>query len=382
MWDRSYRWQQRGRVTTGVVVLFTLGIVFALLTKTSAAHRLHAGASELASEVLLPDRQIIEAQVPASLKCQVGTLVYRERQDGIAQVIGRVVQVAALEPDQTHVVIRLSSASAELARHGGVLKGAPSALSLGEAARLLVSPDTPFDEMMMARDQIWPSVRTNLVPEIMNDLIREISAELANPSPENEALFERVAAYLHQAIEPLEGEFVERLAKRAWVIVGMQGFVSGTLRSKTPAPKQEGDNPAAHPFLSEKSSQALKAALEEEALAFWKEHRGHIVDAFKNALNAHRQDFEKAFQDRWSETLYERVIVPAWQVGQPKVIESIEGYVRDFASRRLFTKQGGPRLLFAYILRGYLDISASPLLILAAATDQHSDKITYEPLMR
>ena len=106
-----------------------------------------------------------------------------------------------------------------------------------------------------------------------------------------------------------------------------------------------------------------QAALEEEVVAFWKDNRPQIVEAFKNAVDG-GQDFEVAFQERWSGTLYERVIVPAWRA-QGKVIESIEEYVRDFASRRLVTNQGGPRLLFAYILRSYLDISVCAIADIA-----------------
>ena len=71
--------------------------------------------------------------------------------------------------------------------------------------------------------------------------------------------------------------------------------------------------------------------------------------------------------------------MPAWLRGEDKVIASIETYVTDFAQRRLVTQQGGPRLIFAYLLRSFLDISDAPLLIFAPSGD--SDQVIYEPLL-
>ena len=379
-------------------MLLSLASAWVLLAGTSAARRTQDGARDLAGELLWPARQMIEVPVPAELRTQVGTLVYREREDGIAQVIGRVVAVHPEDHGQVRLVMRLSAMNTINSHRGGILKGAPAALSLRDAVQLLVSPNTPSEEAMLARDMIWPSIRTNILPEIADGLIREISADLANPVPEDAELLKRLVENLHQAIEPLENGLVERLAKRAWDIVGAQGLASGALRAKVNDAKATGTSVAAwwsrligseqnsdatdQPFLSEKTSQALKTALEEEALVFWKDNRAQIAEAFKNAVHERRQDFEVAFKERWSGALYERVVVPAWRTGQAKVIESIEGYVSDFAERCLLTNQGGPRLLFAYILRSYLDISVAPLLILAPGADGHSDHVIYEPLLR
>jgi hypothetical protein len=398
MWDRSYRWQRDVRLVAGVVVLLSLTGASVLLARTSAAHRTRDGARDLASELLSPDRQIIEVQVPAALRTQVGTLVYREREDGISQVIGRVVAVHAEGQDQVTIVIRQSATSTSLLHRGGILKGAPAALGLRDAVRLLVSPNTPSEEAMIARDMIWPSIRTNVLPRIVDGLVREISADLADPGPEDAELLKRLVENLHQIIESFENDLVERLAKRTWDIVGAQGLASGVLRAKANDAKAKDANVADfwswlignkgksdatdRPFLSEKTRQALTVALEDEAVGFWKDNRAQIVEAFKNAIDARRQDFEAAFNERWSGALYERVIVPAWRTGQAKVIESIESYVSDFSARRLLTNQGGPRLLFAYILRSYLDISVAPLLILTPAADGHSDQVIYEPLLQ
>ena len=398
MWDRSYRWQRHIRLAAGLGVLLSLMVASMLLARTSAANRTQEGARNLAGELLWPSRQMIEVQVPAELRTQVGTLVYREREDGIAQVIGRVVAVGPEDHGQVRLAIRLSAMNTDISHRGGILKGAPAALSLRDAVQLLVSPNMPSEEAMMARDMIWPSIRTYVLPEIADGLIREISADLADPGPEDAELLKRLVENLHQAIEPLENDLVERLARRAWDIVGAQGLASGALRAKLNDAKAKGASVADwlsrligneekadstdRPFLSEKTSQALKAALEEEALEFWKDNRAQIVEAFKNAVGERRQDFELAVKDRWSGALYERVIAPAWQTGQVKVIESIENYVRDFARRCLLTNQGGPRLLFAYVLRSYLDISVAPLLVLAPPADGHTDQVIYEALLR
>jgi hypothetical protein len=397
MWDRSNRWQSYVRLTAGAVVLLLLCGTVIAIAGTSAAHRARNGARDFASDLLWPARQMIDVRVPAELQTQVGTLVYRQRQDGMAQVIGRVASQHAEAPGHVRIVIRLSE-PAGIRQHGGILKGAPAALSLRDAVRLLVSPDTPADEAAIARDMIWPSIKANVVPGIVDALIREVSADLADPGPEDEELFKRFVSTFHEAIEPLENDLVERLAKRAWGTVGLQLLASGARRQTAGEEKDKArnvpewwslllgkkgtDEAADRPILSPKSSESLKAALEEEIIAFWKDHRTTIVEALKNAVDERRSDFEAAFRERWSGALYDRVVMPAWLGAQAKVMESVEDYVRDFAKRRLLNRQGGPRLLFAYILRSYLDISVATLLMLAPSAGDGSDHVTYESLLQ
>jgi len=397
MWDRSYRWQRHVRVAAGCAVILALIVAAVMLSGTSAAARTRAGARDLARELFSPAEQIIRMDVPAALLPRVGTLVYRQREDGVAQVIGRVVEVKAAERDQVALTIRLSAPSASLSRGGGVIKGAPAALSMRDAVRLLVSPNTPDEEALLARDAIWPSIRTNLVPEIMNGLVREISKDLADPSPEDAELLKRFAGSLHEALAPLEEQLVQRLAGKAWDVVGVQGLAGGALRATTGNAVtlagsitswwswfqgQETDKDAPpRPFLSEKMSADLKVALEAEVLKFWDENRAQIVEAFKKSVDSQRGDFEKAFTDRWSGRLYDRVIEPAWQAHQDQVLASVETYVRSFTERRLLTKDGGPRLQFAFILRSYLDISTAPLLVLAPA-EGDSKRFVYQPFLQ
>jgi hypothetical protein len=95
-----------------------------------------------------------------------------------------------------------------------------------------------------------------------------------------------------------------------------------------------------------------------------------------------RPDFEAAFEERWAGKLFERAIVPAWQAGEQQVLESVQEYANDFAARRLLTKAGGPRLLFAYALRSSLEISDDPLLIFTPGTGGKPGRVVYESLVR
>lgn len=396
MWDRSYRWQRQVRIAAGSAVILALILAAVILSGTSAAARTRAGARDLARELFSPAEQIIRVEVPASLLPRVGTLVYQQREDGVAQVIGRVVEVEPAKRDQVALTIRLSAPSASLARGGGVIHGAPAALSMRDAVRLLVSPNTPDEEALLARDAIWPSVRKNLVPEIMNGLVREISHDLADPSPEDAELLKRFATTLHESLAPLEEQLVQRMAGKAWDVVGVQGLAGGAIRATTgnaaslagsiaawwswfQGEETDKDAPP-RPFLSEKMSADLKVALEAEVIKFWGENREQIVAALEKTIDTHRADFDQAFTDRWSGRLYERVIEPAWQAHQDQVLVSVETYVRSFTERRLLTKDGGPRLKFAFLLRSYLDISTSPLLVVSPA-EGDLRQFVYQPFL-
>jgi len=175
MWDRSYRWQSYVRLIAGVGVLLLLCGTLTLLGGTSTSERVQEGARDLARNLLWPSGHLMHARVPADLQTQVGTLVYSDRKDGVAQVIGRVASMHVDKTGQQIIAIRLSEAM-DGAQHGGVLKGIPAALSLRDAVRLLVSPDTPDDEAAIARDKIWPGVRTNVIPNIVDALVREVPA--------------------------------------------------------------------------------------------------------------------------------------------------------------------------------------------------------------
>jgi hypothetical protein len=400
MWNRSYRWQRRLRVGTGIAVLCCLVVGLVLVANTSAARRARAGAEDLAGELRDAPERIINVAVPASLEPRVGTLVYQERADGGSNVIGRVVGIAPQGAEQVELTIRLMSSLAGGANAGGVLKGAPSSLDLRDALRLLVTPGTPAEEAIRARDTIWPSVQAHVLPGMIDGLIATTSEELGSLDQQDEALFAKSISRLREALTPFEDELVDRWAKRTWDTVGMQGLAAGILR-QTAGEMQNQSASAARwwwrllgnktepagkaverPFFSDETREELRAALEQETYDYWQENREAIIRAVRQVIAERRPDFEAAFKDRWAGLLYEKAILPAWESGQDQVLESVQTYANDFASRRLLTSEGGPRLMFAYALRSSLKISSDPLLLFVPGKGDAVDGVTFEPLLR
>ena len=115
------------------------------------------------------------AHVPRDLRTRTGTFVYLRQADGSAHVMGRVVSVQASDDRWDDIRIRILSASADEFNSGGVLKGAPASLDLRDALTLMVSPDTLDEEALLARQAIWPSVRLNILPNLVDALIREVA---------------------------------------------------------------------------------------------------------------------------------------------------------------------------------------------------------------
>ncbi len=176
----------------------------------------------------------------------------------------------------------------------------------------------------------------------------------------------------------------------------MQGLAGGAIRATTGNAaslagsisawwswfqgEESDENAPPRPFLSEKISAELRVALESEVIKFWEENREQIVEAFKKSIDAQRGEFDKAFTERWSGRLYDRVIEPAWLSHQDDVLSSVEGYVRSFTERRLVTQEGGPRLKFAFLLRSYLEISTAPLLVVSPG-ESDSGQFVYQPYL-
>jgi hypothetical protein len=150
----------------------------------------------------------------------------------------------------------------------------------------------------------------------------------------------------------------------------VKDWVKGIWGNKEETPKESRD------FLSDEKKIALRLALEEEAMKFWDDHRKEIVEAVGKIIGERKDDFAKAFNERWGPRLYEKAVVPAWFDGERSVIKAAEAYAMDFANRRLLTREGGPRLLLAHALRGALNISDSPLLVIAAS-DKPGVKFEY-----
>jgi hypothetical protein len=394
MWNRSYRWQRRARVGAGMLTL--VGILSGLwwLRDAVGVRRAAQGAGELAAELASGQESLVEVTVPSSLGVRAGALVYAERPDGIARVIGRVSSVEASSSDTSLIRLRLLSDAAEA---GGTLKGASATLDLRTAMRLLITPDAPDDEAQLARDAIWPTIRAHVAPRMVDALVREVSQGAATLDAGDRALVAASVEALRSSLKPLENELVARLAERAKDAIGVKGIASGVWRTTSDGVRNSGAAVAdfwrwtigrdAHgeridrSFFSEETSQALAAALEEESRQFWRDHHAEVIGALTKVAADHRDDFASAFNERWATRLYDRVVLPAWLAGQDRVIESVQAYTNDFAARRLLASDGGPRLLFAYALRCALGISDSPLLIFAPDSQAAPGRIVYQSLI-
>ena len=379
MWNHSYHWQRNARLAAGTTVLGLLLTSVMVLGRTSPAERRgpeRATSREMGSGA----EHLVQVAVPASLFALQGTLVYLERDEGVAQVIGRVVAVEAGDRDRVQLSIRLlAPASSETT--GGILRGAPASLDLRDAVRLLISPNTPNEEAFLARDTIWPSVRANVLPVMIDALVAETSKNLTTLDQQDQALLRKSLEQLRDELKPLEEELINRLAMRTWEIVGAKGLAAGIWRTTATDiqnktlpladlwwqvfGRQRNTTMLSRPFFSDEMNQALQEALEEETLTFWKERREAILDAVARVIRERRPEFEAAFRERWAGALYEHAVVPAWLAGQDKVLAAVQEYANDFAARRLLTEQGGPRLLFAHALRSSLKISDTPLLVFA-----------------
>ena len=212
-----------------MLVALLAGVAFVSLT--AQGRRARAGAGDLLAEVRSTSEHTIDVDVPADLHARTGTLVYLEHDDGVAQVVGRVAAVRATNPNRVTLEIRLTAPLAGARSHGGILKGAAASLDLRDALRLLVSPDTIDKELLLARDVIWPSVQENVLPDLMDGLIRETVKEFASPDQQDADLLANSMAGLRETLQPLEDELLDRLTKRAWDVVGIPGVAAGIWRS-------------------------------------------------------------------------------------------------------------------------------------------------------
>jgi hypothetical protein len=397
MWDRSYRWELRARAAAGCVAVATVLAALIGFTLTDTASRIAAAALEIRSEIWPGDDSRIFAMVPAILSARPGNLVHLERADGESQAIGRVVRATASSDGQVRLEIKLVPSAKGLMRGGGVLKGAPPTIGFEQSMRLLVAPDRPGDEVLRARNAIWPVIERNVLPELTRKLVREaklIAENLDSQDPEGLA---KVLHELHDELAPLEEELADRLTNRAWQEIGVTGLAGGVWRVTTTEILNSGknvrdwlwqqfggegkDDRVEREFLSNQRKKALRAAIEDEAAIFWRDHRNDILALLEHALAQRGNYLAKSFRESWGPGLYERAFKPAWLAGEADVIRAVEEYADDFARRRLVTQQGSPRLLFAHALRSALQISKAPLLLLIPSDPTGDGQIVYQPLV-
>lgn len=380
MWDRSLRWQRVARMVAGGGACVALLAGLGALSTTEAAGRANAGIAEISREAQPDADSRVVCTVPAALAVRPGVLVYREQADGSGEIVGRVVAVAPVAGGN-EVTVLLTPAAAGAMSKGGRLRGAEPTLSVEHAFRLLVSPEIPRDEAGRARDAIWPAIETHILPGLKERLTREVTQSFDKLDPEDAELLNATMADLRTELAPLEEELLNKLANRAWQVIGVSGVAEGVLRKAADGAgnsyndvkdwvkgwwgNEEKSEEANRDFLSEEKATALRIALEEEVEAYLKEHENEIKEKLNKVSNNRKAEFIQKFETKWGPKLYENAVVPAWLEGEDGVLEAAESYAEDFARRRLLTTKGGPRLLLAYALRSSLEITADPLLVIA-----------------
>ncbi len=381
MWDRSYRWQRLTRIAAGTSCIVAGVVAVAVLAQNPAFARGMEAASEIGREIRPDADSRITLEMPVSLGARPGVLVYRERQDGAAEVVGRVTGIGDAREGSRPVIILLAPAAAGLMRGGGRVKGATPAVSLEDAVRLLLAPGVPRDEAVIARDALWPALEKHVMPGVTSRVEAELSRAVADLDKDDAELLTGALDEIHKELAPLEEKLLNKLAERAWGVVGVKGVAEGVLRKSADTMGNAakgavdwvkglwGDNNKSErnerDFLSDQTKLALRLAMEEEVVKFWEDNRAEIVETTGKVLAARKEEFAAAWNKRWAPRLYERAIEPGWLEGEKEVLKAAENYANDFARRRLLTAGGGPRLLLAFALRGALQISDSPLLVIS-----------------
>ena len=394
MWDRSYRWQRLARIVAGCIALVALFSVTAVVSQTEAAGRASAGVAEIGREAAPDQASQVVCQVPHELGTSRGVLVYREGDDGKAEIVGRVIDVSVINESTDEITVLLTPAQAGAMAKGGKLRGAAPTISVEHAFRLIISPDIPREEAIIARDTIWPAINEHVLPDLKERLTNEVTRSFEDLDEEDTKLLNETVDDLRSELSELEEALLNRLANRAWEVIGVSGVAEGVLRKASDGAgntvndvkdwvkgwfgKEESSEETNRDFLTEERATALRIALEEEVEAFIAENHTDIEEAFNKVLNKRKVDFIAKFEEKWGPKLYEKALVPSWMDNERYVLDAAESYANDFAKRRLLTSEGGPRLLLAYALRSSLNITNEPLLVIKP---DNSGEVKYEWIM-
>lgn len=394
MWDRSYRWQRLARIGAGTAAVIAVLLGLSMAGQTEAAERAADGIREIGREASPDTEAQVVARVPAELGVRKGVLVYREGDAGRAEIVGRVIRVNRHDGDD-EITILLTPASAGAMAGGGKVRGAAPTLTVEHAFRLIISPDIPREEATIARDKLWPAIEEHVLPGLKERITKEVTESFDNLDDEDRELLDSTIEDLRSELEELEEELINRLANRAWEVIGVSGVAEGVVRkAKDGADNtykdvkdwvkgwwsdEEKSEKANRDFLSEEKATALRIALEEEVQSFVEENDEELKRAFNKVINERRRDFIEKFETKWGPKLYENALVPSWFEGEAGVLVAAEEYANDFARRRLLTSEGGPRLLLAYALRTSLEITRDPLLVIEPS--ENGGRVDYEWIM-
>lgn len=394
MWDRSYRWQRMARVVAGVGVVAALVIGVATVSRTEAAGRAADGVREISRETAPDTDSTVICNVPVELGVRKGGLVYREGQGGKAEIVGRVIKVGEASAGAQEITVLLTPTAAGAMARGGKLRGAEPTASVEDAFRLLISPNIPREEAKIARDTLWPAIEKHVLPKLKERVTKEVTESFDNLDDDDRDLLDKSVKELRVEMVALEEELLNRLANRAWEVIGVSGVAEGILRKSGDAAgntygkvrkwvkswwgDEEEEAAKESDFLTEERAAALRIAMEQEVEAFLKEKDKEIKEKFNKVLNNRRAEFIEKFETKWGPKLYENALVPSWLEGEEGVLEAAEEYANDFAQRRLLTPQGGPKLLLAYALRSSLGITQDPLLVIKP---ELTGKVEFEWIM-
>lgn len=397
MWDRSYRWQRFARVTAGCLAVGALIFGAAVFSQTPAAERASAGVSEISREMTPAGDSLVVAEVPSDLSARRGVLVHREGEQGKAAIVGRVIGVEPAGEGLDRITILLTPEAAGAMANGGKVRGAKPTMTVEHAFRLIISPDIPREEGVIARDTLWPAIEEHVLPGLKERVTKELTESFDDLDAEDAALLDDTIKDLRVETRDLEEKLINRLANRAWEVIGVGGVAEGVLRKAGDGASntysdvknwveswwsddQDGER-ANRDFLSKEKAQALRIALEEEVQDFIEENDTEIKRAFNKVLNERRAEFVRQFETKWGPKLYEKALVPSWFEGEAGVLEAAEVYANDFARRRLLTSEGGPRLLLAYALRTSLDITRDPLIVIEPSRIDIDGRVEFEWIM-
>lgn len=379
MWNRSTKWQRVARTASAIATLACVGVGVAWASSNTSVQRAADGLVEIARETNPDASSVFTCDVPNDLNTKVGTLVYIEDDTGAGSIVGRVVRIES-GTDTDRISVLLTPDATGVMTQGGQLLGATPTKSVESAFRLLISPDIPREEAKIARDAIWPAVAKAVMPSLLNRVEEQVMDGLRDPDEEDLAIVTTIMETLRKDLAEHEEAILNRLAEKAWEIIGVWGVTEGIWRKASDAAGNKYDDvkewvkglwggeeeteERERDFLSDEKKTELREALEAEVLAYWEDNRDDISKKASAAFESASADIRKSLEDKWGPKLFQNAVIPAWLAGEKEVFKAAEKYAADFARRRLLTENGSPRLLLAYALRSALEITDDPLLVI------------------
>lgn len=386
MWNRTSPKQRAARVVTGGVVVAACVVVPFTLDGPGNPIVMAGHVKSVAMGVLDDEGRILaidfEGMDPASLRTDgeaslSGTVVYAEGPDGAGIIIGSIV-----ERDGGYAVA-LRQDVADQYRGKSELLYARPIFDVREAIELICAPGGAIAELEHARTVLLPVIQRELLTPLEVKLRAELELMLAELPEKHGDDIGALVEDLKKELNPELSQLTELLAQAAWDEVGVWGVAEGAGRKALNAGESAWDwtketvgglfgaeppNPALkkrpRDFLTEERKTKIANAVLKEAKDFWVANQEVILTKAGKALKRHESTFMKKVEDDWLPRLYERVVKATWE-GHGKVVEdALSDFGRDFARRRLTTKDNAPTLALAYAVRSATLITERPLFVL------------------